>query len=138
MKKKKPSFHARWLNRRIWRWRWNKVKHNIHLLTSKQFRQEMREYKAWLDKEKAEAQVLIDSLPEHSLDTCAISQKPDWFVCPSGYKMHGEGKGEHWWSGWPGAFCLKCFAEDLSELCIGGVCECSCHEEFWKDYAENG
>lgn len=25
---------------------------------------------------------------------------------------------EHNWSGWPGAFCLDCGAEDMIELCI--------------------
>jgi hypothetical protein len=24
---------------------------------------------------------------------------------------------EHQWSGWPGAFCLRCGAEDVAEIC---------------------
>jgi ABC-type antimicrobial peptide transport system ATPase subunit len=61
---KKPSFRARWLNRRIWRWRRNRLKHRLHLLSSKRFREEMREYDEWLAEERAEVQVLIDSLDE--------------------------------------------------------------------------
>jgi hypothetical protein len=35
----------------------------------------------------------------------------------------------HRWSGWPGAFCLDCGAEDANEVCIalhdeGLICEC--------------
>lgn len=26
---------------------------------------------------------------------------------------------EHRWSGWPGAFCLRCGAEDKVEICVG-------------------
>ena len=25
---------------------------------------------------------------------------------------------KHLWSGWPGAFCLRCFSEDRQELCL--------------------
>lgn len=25
----------------------------------------------------------------------------------------------HWWSGWPGAYCMKCFCEDYMEIAIG-------------------
>ena len=41
---------------------------------------------------------------------------------------------KHRWSGWPGAFCLVCGIDDPDEWCIGTVCECPCHEEFWKGY----
>ena len=58
------SFRARWLNRRIWRWRRNKLKHRIHLLLSKRFREEMREYDVLLDKEKAEAKALLESISD--------------------------------------------------------------------------
>ena len=54
--------------------------------------------------------------------------------CPTTYSLHGEKPGEHWWSGWPGAYCLKCFEEDKFEVCIGMVCKCPCHDEFWKGY----
>jgi hypothetical protein len=26
---------------------------------------------------------------------------------------------QHRWSGWPGAFCLACGAEDQAEICVG-------------------
>lgn len=29
---------------------------------------------------------------------------------------------EHRWSGWPGAWCLDCGAEDQNEVCISGDC----------------
>jgi len=38
---------------------------------------------------------------------------------------------KHRWSGWPGAFCLKCGVEDLMEVAIG----CSYYDPFtdtWK------
>jgi hypothetical protein len=25
---------------------------------------------------------------------------------------------DHRWSGWPGAYCLDCFAEDQTEICV--------------------
>ena len=28
----------------------------------------------------------------------------------------------HWWSGWPGAFCLFCGAPDNAEQCLGDGC----------------
>ena len=40
---------------------------------------------------------------------------------------------QHRWSGWPGAWCLDCGAEDPNELCLGG-CRCPCHNEFWAEY----
>jgi hypothetical protein len=40
----------------------------------------------------------------------------------------------HRWSGWPGAWCLECHAEDPNELCLAG-CRCPCHAEFWAEYA---
>ena len=57
--------------------------------------------------------------------------------CPVSESLHGEEIGEHWWSGWPGAHCMKCGSEDKNELCIGTGCPCECHEQFWKDYEEN-
>ena len=46
----------------------------------------------------------------------------------------------HRWSGWPGAFCLNCGAEDRTELCVGahdhavldperGICVVPCQNE---------
>lgn len=29
----------------------------------------------------------------------------------------------HWWSGWPGAFCLGCFVEDPNEICVSCCCQ---------------
>ena len=42
--------------------------------------------------------------------------------------------GNHRWTGWPQAFCLDCHASDMYEMCIGDICKCQCHIEFWKDY----
>ncbi len=60
---------------------------------------------------------------EH-IESCAIN---DVVAC-----THNEG--EHRWSGWPQAFCLDCHASDLYEVCIGDVCKCQCHREFWEGY----
>ena len=30
-----------------------------------------------------------------------------------------EGHKGHWWSGWPGAYCMKCSAEDPMEYAVG-------------------
>ena len=30
-----------------------------------------------------------------------------------------SGGGNHRWSGWPGAYCMYCFADDLIEIAIG-------------------
>ncbi len=49
-------FRNRWLRRRIWRWRWNRFMYR---------RNPDPEYEAWIDKERAEAQALIDSLAEN-------------------------------------------------------------------------
>jgi len=68
---------------------------------------------------------------EH-IPTCYQLEKID---CPANKSLHGEKLTEHWWSGWPGAYCMKCGSEDKDELCIGG-CNCSCHDEFWKGYEE--
>lgn len=36
--------------------------------------------------------------------------------CPRPHEL-SDGT-HHWWSGWPGAFCLGCFCEDPLEYCI--------------------
>lgn len=56
--------------------------------------------------------------------------------CSSGKSLHGEPVDAHWWSGWPGAYCLKCHAEDKDEVCLANSCRCPCHAEFWKEYEE--
>lgn len=67
------------------------------------------------------------------IPTCAILEiRP----CPSNKSLHGEKPDEHWFSGWPGAYCMKCGDEDKVEICIGGVCECPCHLEFWAEYEQ--
>lgn len=33
----------------------------------------------------------------------------------------------HRWSGWPGAWCLDCGAEDLHEVCVGCDPDCVCY-----------
>ncbi len=72
-------------------------------------------------------------MSEH-IDSCAQLEKT---LCPANKSLHNERKDEHWWSGWPGAYCMKCGAEDKDEICIGDVCKCSCHDEFWKEYAKS-
>lgn len=39
------------------------------------------------------------------------------------------------WTGWPGASCMVCGREDVSELCIAD-CQCPCHEAFWRGFEE--
>ena len=52
--------------------------------------------------------------------------------CKAGVSLHGEPIDEHWWSGWPGAWCMKCHAEDKDELCLAD-CKCFCHDQFWAE-----
>lgn len=47
--------------------------------------------------------------------------------CPAQTTLHSERIGEHWWSGWPGAYCMKCDSEDPDELCLADQCVCVCH-----------
>ena len=54
--------------------------------------------------------------------------------CPTNISLFEEPIDKHWWSGWPGAFCLKCGDEDKVELCLGNSCKCGCHKEFWEKY----
>lgn len=62
-------------------------------------------------------------MSEH-IETCAVAMiKP----C----RVSGR---DHRWSGWPGAYCLDCFADDDMEFCIGTVCRCPCHDQLWKDF----
>lgn len=39
------------------------------------------------------------------ISTCYQSEKRP---CPAGKSLHGEAITDHWRSGWPGAFCMKC------------------------------
>jgi hypothetical protein len=57
--------------------------------------------------------------------------------CPVKKSLYGEKVTEHWWSGWPGAYCIKCGDEDKNEICLGTGCECKCHDEFWKQSKES-
>lgn len=66
------------------------------------------------------------------IETCAMLEL---IPCPANYSLHSEKPNEHWWSGWPGAWCMKCGSEDKVEVCLGG-CECPCHEAFWREYEE--
>lgn len=76
-------------------------------------------------------------MTEH-LPTCAMG-KPDFDKCsnPIGHisYMAEQPVPGHWWSGWPGAFCLRCHADDPTEECISGGCRCPCHDEFWKEFS---
>jgi hypothetical protein len=42
-------------------------------------------------------------------------------------------EGDHHWSGWPGAHCLRCGMEDPTEVCMALECgtwvDCTCSEE---------
>ena len=67
------------------------------------------------------------------IPSCAQLEKRP---CQAGISLHGEKEHEHWWTGWPGAMCMKCGDEDKDEVCIGG-CECPCHDAFWKEYEES-
>lgn len=49
--------------------------------------------------------------------------------CPAQFSLHGEPVGDHWWSGWPGAWCAKCGTDDPAELCLADRCVCPCHED---------
>ena len=69
---------------------------------------------------------MITHLPD-----CALGKREDE-VCLTPHAL-SDGK-HHWWTGWPGAFCLSCGADDPAELCVGDGCRCECHEELWKGY----
>lgn len=54
--------------------------------------------------------------------------------CPSPLQMFSELVGDHWWSGWPGAYCMKCGAEDPLEICLADGCACvKCGEAMTPD-----
>lgn len=73
------------------------------------------------------------STGEHSNPECSyIDLQP----CPADYAMHEEKVGQHWWSGWPGAWCMKCHAGDPAEACLAD-CDCSCHDAFWQEAETN-
>ena len=67
---------------------------------------------------------------EH-IESCFQLEKEE---CSRRISLHGEPITEHFFSGWPGAYCLKCFEEDKDELCIGYACACPCHNDFWEAY----
>ncbi len=46
-------------------------------------------------------------------------------VCTNQHQLSKDGS--HWWSGWPGAYCLGCGADDPEELCLADNCLCYCH-----------
>jgi hypothetical protein len=67
------------------------------------------------------------------IDTCS---RKNYQPCPAPNSLRGEPVGEHWWSGFPGAYCLKCGAANVDEECVGSGCECPCHDEFWAGYEQ--
>ena len=69
------------------------------------------------------------STNKHDSETCA---QLEYQPCAAGVSLHGEPTDAHWWSGWPGAYCLKCVAEDKDEICMAG-CNCSCHAAFFTE-----
>ena len=70
----------------------------------------------------------ISHLPE-----CAEGAR-EGEVCTGTISLHGEPETEQWWSGWPGAWCMKCGVDDPEELCTGSGCSCICHEAMWDAY----
>lgn len=60
-------------------------------------------------------------------DNCHVGNAPP---CPVQSVLHDEKVGEHWWSGWPGAFCMKCGSSDPDELCLADECNCKCHPDY--------
>ncbi len=65
------------------------------------------------------------------LPTCSVGNAQP---CPSDKSLHDEPVGTHWWSGWPGAYCMKCGASDPVEECLAD-CECVCHAHDFDDLA---
>lgn len=63
------------------------------------------------------------------LPDCSVGLR-EGEVCSNPHKL-SDGV-NHWWSGWPGAYCLGCGASDPNEECLS--CMCSCHDEFWRLY----
>lgn len=63
---------------------------------------------------------------------CAQREK---ILCPANKSLHSEAPHEHWWSGWPGAYCMKCGSEDKDEICLADNCKCHCHDDFWESVA---
>jgi hypothetical protein len=70
---------------------------------------------------------MIDHIP-----SCASYDHPN--KCPANKTMFKEGPEVHWWSGWPGAYCMKCGIEDPNEICFADSCKCPCHDEMWAEY----
>jgi hypothetical protein len=67
---------------------------------------------------------------EHTKSCAQRHKRP----CPANKSLHDEPLNTHWWSGWPGAYCMKCGDEDMNEICLADLCMCQCHKEFWADY----
>ncbi len=82
----------------------------------------MSKYKQhWLKK------IQMLEMTDH-IESCAqLETRP----CPANQSLHGELKDQHWWSGWPGAHCMKCGDEDKNEVCLADNCKCQCHDDFW-------
>ena len=55
--------------------------------------------------------------------------------CDAGFSQESERPEQHWFSGWPGAWCLKCGAEDPREVCLAG-CLCPCHDDEHPEQAD--
>lgn len=49
--------------------------------------------------------------------------------CSNPHSLSKEGN--HWWSGWPGAYCMSCGVSDPREECIG---DNACEWEAGIDY----
>jgi len=66
---------------------------------------------------------------KNHIDSC---EQKNIVPCPANKSLHGEKTDQHWWSGWPGAMCLKCGDDDKNELCLADNCKCPCHDDFWN------
>lgn len=58
------------------------------------------------------------------IPTCHILEDT---VCTANISLYGEPSNTHFWSGFPGAICIKCHQEDKRELCLADNCLCQCH-----------
>lgn len=71
-------------------------------------------------------------MSRHSEESC-WEGSASYTVCPAPNSLHDERVGQHWWSGWPGAYCMKCGGPDPMEMCLADECACVCHSDDYPD-----
>lgn len=49
-------------------------------------------------------------------DECIKFRQAVGSTCPTPHKLSKNN--EHWWSDWPGAYCMGCGCDDPNELCL--------------------